>query len=107
MSPFNHILVLIDCSPADQAIIDLVSKLLEGSKTSVTLVHVVHSHTLDQDRILKEKADICMDEVLEQFRSFQAGPVHTLLLSGEPESELEKEINQSDYDLVAMGTHGH
>lgn len=37
----------------------------------------------------------------------RAGSVTKLLLSGEPEIELEKEINQGTYDLVAMGTHGH
>ena len=107
MSPFSHILVLIDCSPADTAIIDLVIKLLDGSKTNVTLVHVVHSHTLDQDRALKEQADICLKDVFEKFLSIHAGSVNKLLLSGEPEIELEKEINQGNYDLIAMGTHGH
>jgi universal stress protein A len=107
MSPFTHILILIDCSPSDGAIMDLVEKLLEGSTTKVTLSHVVHSHTIDQDRALKEQADACMESMLERFRALGAGPVNKLLLSGEPEEELEKAINQGDYDLVAMGTHGH
>ncbi|WP_320129862.1 universal stress protein [uncultured Sphaerochaeta sp.] len=107
MSPFAHILILIDCSPADEAIMDLVARLLEGSTSKVTLSHVVHSHTLDQDRVLKEQADACMESMIERFRALGAGPVNKLLLSGEPEEELEKEINQGDYDLVAMGTHGH
>lgn len=107
MSPFTHILVLIDCSAADMAIIDLVIRLLDGSKTDVTLVHVVHSHTLDQDRALKQQADICMKDIFERFLAVHAGSVTKLLLSGEPEIELAKEINQGNYDLVAMGTHGH
>lgn len=107
MSPFSHILVLIDCSYADKAIIELVLKLLEGSRTDVTLVHVVHSHTLDQDRALKDQADTCLEEIYTRFLAAQAGEVTKLLLSGEPEVELEKEINQGPYDLVAMGTHGH
>jgi nucleotide-binding universal stress UspA family protein len=48
-----------------------------------------------------------MESMLERFRALGAGPVNKLLLSGEPEEELEKAINQGDYDLVAMGTHGH
>lgn len=107
MSPFSHILVLIDCSSADLAIIDLVSKLLEGSKTNVTLVHVIHSHTLDQDRALKEQAEMCMKDKFERLLAIHAGSVNTLFLSGEPEIELEKEIREGHYDLVAMGTHGH
>ena len=38
------------------------------------------------------------------IRSIEA---ETLLLSGEPEVELEKEIKTEKYDLVAMATHGH
>jgi universal stress protein A len=106
MSPFSHILVLVDCSSADDAIFDLVIRLADGSPTKVTLVHVVHSHTLDQDRALKKQAVDCLGKVLEKFDG--AGiEADELLLSGEPETELEKEINKGDYDLIAMGTHGH
>ena len=31
----------------------------------------------------------------------------TLILSGEPEIELVKEIETGEYDLVALATHGH
>ncbi|MFA7119649.1 MAG: universal stress protein [Sphaerochaetaceae bacterium] len=106
MSPFSHILVLLDCSSADEAIIKLVLKLVEGSPTRVTLVHVVHSHTLDQDRALKEKADAYLLEKKQAFLAVTS-QVQVLLLSGEPEVELVKEIRQGPYDLVALGTHGH
>ena len=106
MCLFTHILVLLDCSPVDDAILDMVVKLAGCGNATVTLVHVVHSHTIDQDRILKEKAEQCVAARLQQLTaaSIQA---NTLLLSGEPEKELVKEINKGEYDLVALATHGH
>lgn len=103
MSPFTNILVLMDCSTADDRIIGLVSKLVEGTDASVTLVHVVHSHTLDQDRILRDQATTCLNDAKTRI----PGNTRILMLSGEPEEELVKEIRGGSYDLVAMGTHGH
>jgi nucleotide-binding universal stress UspA family protein len=75
-------------------------------KSKITLVRVIHSHTLDEDRALKAQADHCMKERLAQF-SEASIPAEKLLLSGEPEKELEKEIKTGKYDLVALATHGH
>lgn len=33
--------------------------------------------------------------------------VHIVIRSGEPDNEILKEIEEKDYDLVAMATHGH
>jgi universal stress protein A len=93
----------MDCSTADDRILGVAEKLAEGPDVSVTLVHVVHSHTLDQDRILREQAETCLQTAKDRF--LPAAKV--LLLSGEPEEELAKEIREGSYDLVAMGTHGH
>ena len=106
MCPFSNILVLLDCSPVDDAVVNQVLRMASGGGVRVTLVHVVHSHTLDQDRALREKSGECMSERVLQFAaaSVKAEP---LFLSGEPETELTRHINAGTYDLVAMATHGH
>jgi universal stress protein A len=106
MCPFSNILVLLDCSPVDDAVVNEVLRIAACGKVSVTLVHVVHSHTLDQDRALREKSEECMSA---RVRQFAAASVHAepLFLSGEPETELARHINAGTYDLVAMATHGH
>jgi Universal stress protein UspA and related nucleotide-binding proteins len=106
MCPFSNILVLLDCSPVDDAVVNEVLRIVSGADVRVTLVHVVHSHTLDQDRALRAKSEACMTARVRRFAeaSVNAEP---LLLSGEPETELARHINEGTYDLVAMATHGH
>jgi len=103
---FSHILVLLDCTPVDDAIVSKILDMVTGQNCKVTLVHVVHSHTIDQDRVFKKKTDDCISERIAQFVAAGIN-VTSLILSGEPEIELVKEINKGTYDLVAMATHGH
>ena len=106
MGCFSHILLLLDCSSVDDTIIDCVLKMAADYKMNITLVRVVHSHTLDEDRALKAQAEECMHLRRKQFSDLQID-ADTLILSGEPETELEKEIKTGKYDLVALATHGH
>ncbi|MFA6857562.1 MAG: universal stress protein [Treponema sp.] len=106
MSPFSNILVLLDCSPVDDAVVNEVLRIASCGNVRITLVHVVHSHTLDQDRALRKKSGECMSERVRQFSSASV-KAEPLFLSGEPETELARHINAGTYDLVAMATHGH
>ena len=56
MQVYTRILVAIDCSPVDEAIVSHVSVLAQQNKAEVVLLHVIHAHTLDQDRALRTKA---------------------------------------------------
>jgi universal stress protein A len=106
MQVYKKILVTTDCSAVDAAILKHVSALARQNQAIVYLLHVVHSHTLDQDRVLREQAQSC----LESYRAgLQAEGVetHILIRSGEPDTEILTEIAGADYDLVAMATHGH
>ena len=106
MQVYKKILVAMDCSPVDDTIIEHVSDLALQNNAQVYLLHVVHSHTLDQERTLHKQAEACLKSCYEllQARSIE---VHTLIRSGEPDTEILKEIEEKDYDLVAMATHGH
>ena len=106
MQVYKKILVTTDCSAVDEAILKHVSALARQNQATVYLLHVVHSHTLDQDRVMRERAQSC----LESYRAaLQAEGVetHVLIRSGEPDAEILDEIAGADYDLVAMATHGH
>lgn len=106
MQVYKKILVAMDCSSVDDAIIEHVSALALQNNAQVYLIHVVHSHTLDQDRALHERVEASLKarcEVL-QARGIEA---HIVIRSGEPDTEILEEIEAKDYDLVAMATHGH
>jgi len=106
MQVYKKILVTIDCSPVDDAILRHVSALACQNGAKVCLLHVVHSHTLDQDRALREKAKSCLETCRARLHD-QGVETDVVIRSGEPEAEILEEIAAADYDLVAMATHGH
>lgn len=106
MQVYKKILVTMDCSPVDEAIIEHVSALALQNRADVTLVHVVHSHTLDQDRALRSVAETSLQKHKQTLEGMGIS-VDIVIRSGEPETELLDEIEGNDYDLVAMATHGH
>jgi len=106
MQVYKKILVAIDCSPVDSVILDHVSSLAVQNRAKVTLLHVVHSHTLDQHRALRGPAEETLKNYCDRIKSpeFEA---EYKIRSGEPDSEILEEIESGTYDLVAMATHGH
>ena len=106
MQVYKKILVAMDCSSVDDAIIEHVSALALQNNAQVYLLHVVHSHTLDQDRALRAVAEASLKSRRELLldRGIQA---RIVIRSGEPDTEILEEIARKDYDLVAMATHGH
>ncbi|NTW57335.1 MAG: universal stress protein [Chlorobiaceae bacterium] len=106
MPVYSNILVAIDCSPADESVISHVSDLALELGSTVHLLHIVHSHTLDQERDLRARAA----ETLERYSSAMKAKgleVRIVIRSGEPEKEIIRETVENSYDLLAMATHGH
>jgi len=106
MQVYKKILVAMDCSSVDDVIINHVSALAIQNNALVYLLHVVHSHTLDQDRVLHKQVQDKLNSQSEILQE-QGIEVHIVIKSGEPDEEILKEIKNRDYDLVAMATHGH
>lgn len=106
MQVYSNILVTVDCSPVDDSIIRHISLVARQNSAKVHLLHVVHSHTLDQDRVLRIRCEGAMNAYRDQL---QADGIETRLVvrSGEPEAQILAEIDEHAYDLVAMATHGH
>lgn len=106
MPVYKKILVTLDCSPVDDVIIEHVSALALQNRAQVYLLHVVHSHTLDQDRALRATAETALQKRSTQLRE-QGIEALVVIRRGEPDTEILREIEDKDYDLVAMATHGH
>jgi universal stress protein A len=106
MQNYKHILLTIDCSPVDDAVIPHVALIARQNGAQVHLLHVVHSHTLDQERVLHRKAERALQKHVEDLRA-QGIDACIVLRSGEPTEQVLAELHAHDYDLVAMATHGH
>jgi len=103
---YERILVAMDCSSVDDAIIEHVAKLAVQNSAQLYLLHVVHSHPLPLARAPRAGAETLLESRREVLEG-QGIAVHVVIRSGEPEAEILDEIEGNGYDLVAMATHGH
>jgi nucleotide-binding universal stress UspA family protein len=106
MQLYKKILVTIDCSPVDDVIVRHIAQLAKIHGSLVSLIHVVHSHTRDEDRALGDRACACLQAHADELTK-QGITVNQIIKRGEPSPLLLEEIASGGYDLVAMATHGH
>ena len=108
---YHKILVTLDATPADRAIIDHIKELAKVMHSRVVLLHVADgwaARRYGADAVSPEVTD---DKAyLEVVRAeFQAAgiTVDAELAYGEPAEEIIKWVEDQGCDLVAMSTHGH
>jgi nucleotide-binding universal stress UspA family protein len=108
---YDKILVTLDATPADRAIIDHVLALAAAMHSRVVLLHVADgwaARTYGADAVSPELAE---DKAyLERIRAeFEAAgiPAEAELAFGEPGREIIKWVEKKSCDLLAMSTHGH
>jgi nucleotide-binding universal stress UspA family protein len=108
---YDKILVTLEATPTDRAIIDHVKALAAVMRSRVVLLHVADgwaARTYGPDAVSPEVSDdqAYLETVREEFRS--AGiPAEVELAYGDPGKEILKWIDRNGCDLVAMSTHGH
>jgi nucleotide-binding universal stress UspA family protein len=108
---YKIILVTLDGTPTDRAIIEHVKSLAKLAQSRVVLLHVADgwaARTYGPDAISPE---ITQDTAyLKKVRAeFQADGIKAdaELAYGDPVKEIVKWVKQKGCDLVAMSTHGH
>lgn len=110
---YKRILVAVEHSEADRAILEHIRPLAEMCHASLLIVHVADgwaARAFDELQ-LRESQEILDDRAyLEQIReelSAAGFEVDTRLAMGDPARELVKLADSEKVDLVAMATHGH
>jgi nucleotide-binding universal stress UspA family protein len=108
---YDKILVTLDGTPTDRAIIEHVKQLAKLAQSRVVLLHVADgwaARTFGADAVSPEITEdtAYLNRVRSEFQS--AGiPAEAELAFGEPADEIVKWVGQKHCDLVAMSTHGH
>ena len=108
---YKTILVTLDGTPTDRAIIEHVKPLAKLAGSRVVLLHVADgwaARTYGSDAVSPEITEdtAYLKKVQAEFQA--AGvPVDTELAYGDPVTEIVKWVEQKGCDLVAMSTHGH
>jgi nucleotide-binding universal stress UspA family protein len=110
---YKRILVAIENSDADRAILAHVETLARLTGASLVLVHVADGFGARHfdDLKLRESEEIKEDRAyLEKLGTDMAAKgftVETKLMMGTPSTELAKAVESEKVDLLAMATHGH
>jgi nucleotide-binding universal stress UspA family protein len=108
---YNRILVTLDGTPSDRAIIEHVKQLAKLAHSHLVLLHVADgwaARTYGPDAVSPEIAEdtAYLETVRTEFQSFGIS-AEAKLAYGEPAEEIIKWVKNEGCDLVAMSTHGH
>jgi nucleotide-binding universal stress UspA family protein len=108
---YRRILIPVDATPTDRAILDHVKPLAKMMQSQVFLLHVATGYAALWFGRNAVSAEVDEDKaylarVIEEFKA--AGiPAEGELAFGDPASEIVRWIQAHACDLVAMSTHGH
>jgi nucleotide-binding universal stress UspA family protein len=110
---YTRILVPLEHSDYDDAIVAHVRELALLCKASVVLIHVADGWAArnQEQLVLRESDEMKQDR--EYIESLADGleaaglQVECVLAGGDPASEIAAAVDREKCDLVAMSTHGH
>jgi nucleotide-binding universal stress UspA family protein len=108
---YHTILVTLDGTATDRAIIEHIKQLAKLAHSRVVLLHVADgwaARTYGPDAVSPEITEdtAYLEKVRAEFQSSDI-PAQAELAYGEPANEIIKWVRQKGCDLVAMSTHGH
>ena len=108
---YKTILVTVDGTPSDRAILEHVKQLAKLTNSRVVILHVADgwaARTYGSDAVSREITDdtAYLKRVRDELQA--AGiPTDSELAYGVPAKEIVKWVRENGCDLVAMSTHGH
>ncbi len=110
---YHHILIPLENSATDQAILDHVRPLVKLTGAKLLLLHVADGWVARNFNQLKlaESEEMktdreYLDRVARQLRS-EGLQAETMLALGDPPEEIIKTAKSENCDLIAMAGHGH
>jgi nucleotide-binding universal stress UspA family protein len=107
MALYRRILLPLDGSAVDDAVLEHVRQLAICFHSEVILLRVAHFHTRDTMTHEVEDARAVLDRVAPRIEG-QGFPVRTVVgRGGEPADDIVEQAEALGCDLIAMGTHGH
>jgi nucleotide-binding universal stress UspA family protein len=108
---YETILVTLDGTPTDRAIIEHIKQLAKLAQSRLVLLHVADgwaARTYGPDAVSPEITEdtAYLQKVRAEFQSLDI-PTEAELAYGDPAREIVKWVEKRGCDLVAMSTHGH
>ena len=108
---YDTILVTLDGTPTDRAIIEHIKRLAKLAHSKLVLLHVADgwaARTYGRDAVSREISEdtAYLEKVRAEFQA-EGIPAEAELAFGEPAKEIIRWVKEKGCDLVAMSTHGH
>jgi nucleotide-binding universal stress UspA family protein len=108
---YDKILVTLDGTPTDRAIVEHVKQLAKLAHSRLVLLHVADgwaARTYGPDAVSPEISDdtAYLHKMQAEFQA-EGIPTDAELAYGEPSEQIVNWIKNKGCDLVAMSTHGH
>jgi len=108
---YTKILVTLDTSPSDQAILDHIRPLARLMGSRIVLLHVADgwaARLYGRDAVSREITEdrAYLARVEAQLRD-EGFAVESDLAFGEPATQIVGWVEEKGCDLIAMSTHGH
>ena len=110
---YKKILIPLDSTPTDQAILEHVRPLARLTNAEIILLHVADGYAarLQEELNLADSQEIQEDNVYLRERKEELAKegflVRSILLAGDPTEGILKVAEEEKCDLIAMSTHGH
>jgi nucleotide-binding universal stress UspA family protein len=108
---YETILVTLDGTPTDRAIIEHVKQLAKLAHSRLVLLHVADgwaARTYGPDAVSPEIGEDTsyLESVQKEFQDLGI-PTEIELAYGDPPEQIIKWVKKKGCDLIAMSTHGH
>jgi len=108
---YDTILVTLDGTPTDRAIIEHIKQVAKLAHSRLVLLHVADgwaARTYGKDAVSAEISEdtAYLEKVRAEFQ-WEDIAAEAELAYGDPANEIIKWVQQKGCDLVAMSTHGH
>ncbi len=109
---YKKILVTLDATPTDRAIVEHVKKLAKLMESRVVLLHVATGAAAqwrgpDAAGEEIEEGQAYLNGVKAEFEAGGVAAESQLAYGTPPAKQIIKWLQENDCDLVAMSTHGH
>ena len=110
-SIYGHILVPLENSSSDEAILTHIRPLAKLTKAKLTIIHVADGFMARNQKRLGESEEMRQDwaylqKVEEQFRA-EGFEIRAILACGDPADNIMEVVERDGVDLIAMSVHGH
>ncbi len=109
---YAKILITLDATRTDRAIIEHIKKLAKYMGSRVVLMHVAtgaaaqwHGEEAAGEEV--EEGRVYLEGVKAEFEALEIPVTTELAYGAHPAKEIVKWVNNNGCDLVAMSTHGH